>query len=73
MTPKEREKLWQWRDSWEVGDVDCYKNIGVQVFVAMMDDKHFRRLVMRRLRLPKGLSSQPPKARPRRRSASVLP
>jgi hypothetical protein len=73
MTPKEREKLWQWRDSWEAGDVDCYKNIGVQVFVAMMDDKHFRRLVMRQLRLPNGLTSQPPKARLRRRSAPALP
>jgi hypothetical protein len=64
MTTKEREKLWQWRDSWNVGNVDCYKNIGLQVFVAMMDNKHFRRLVMRQLRLPEALASQRPGAHP---------
>jgi hypothetical protein len=52
---REAEQLLEWRNSWEQGDFDCYKSLGVQVFAAMLDDATFRKLVIRKLQLPKPL------------------
>jgi hypothetical protein len=55
LTVKGAEKLLAWRDSWESRSFDCYKGLGVQVFAEMIGDAKFRKLVMKQLRLPKGL------------------
>jgi hypothetical protein len=53
MTERQTAKLWAWRDSWNVGKMNCYENIGVQIFVEMADDPEFRKAVIKRLRVPR--------------------
>ncbi len=53
LTVKGAEKMLTWRDSWKVGQFDCYKGLGVQVFAEMIGDAEFRKLIMKQLRVPK--------------------
>ena len=55
LTVKGAKKLLAWRDGWKVGQFDCYKGLGVQVFAEMIGDATFRKLVMKQLQKPKPL------------------
>jgi hypothetical protein len=55
LTTRQARRLLAWKDGWKTERLNSYECLGAVVFGEMIGDAKFRELVIKQLRLPKGL------------------
>jgi hypothetical protein len=55
LTMQQAQRLLAWKDGWKTERLSSYECLGAVVFGEMIGDAEFRELVIKQLRLPKGL------------------